>query len=331
MKRNRLVKIALVGLVSLGASGCVVPESRYDRAVDRMQAEQSAHRATADKLARVEQQLAHAEGLLEQSHASIEQREEQLARAELNIDQVATERDDASRMVEQLRGELGRAGDHLHAFSEQKDQLESALEAAENRAEQLENAERDLSLKILMMRDLTFALAGDVQEDRAAIFALSGNPVVRVPAAAFFDGQATALRDDAPQILHRIAAALAPYERSRLEITEVVSDVPAKPEVLVVRLQSIADQLSAGGIGFERVTLALPADTVEPAAARSEGEAGGQPRDPASTVDDDRAGESRSAPAADRASDAEARSPAPGWRRGPASVQFTVSLPPRES
>jgi hypothetical protein len=246
------------GLVAAtGLTGCFVPESKYDQAVHTLRAEQSAHRETAERLYQMEQKLAYANGILEKEHAKLSAQETTLAQSELDVQVAATEREDASRMVDQLRGELARVGDHMRAFSEQKSNLETALVAAESRAAQLEQLERDFAIKSLLVRDLTFALHDDVGTGDAAISVIEGDVHVRLDAAKLFDG--ISLRPEQARALQRIAAAVGPVGRTRVAVTEHPAE-GYQPEDALVRLQGVADVLSESGIPFERVTLALPSE-----------------------------------------------------------------------
>jgi hypothetical protein len=254
-------------LTAASTVGCFVPERQYDQAVHTLRAEQAGHRKTAERLHGIRKKLAIAEGKLEKEHGHITAREGELAQSKLDYYVVSTEREDAVRMVEQLRGELARVGDHLKAFSEQKNSLETALDDAEERARELERLETDFAQKARLMRDLAYALHDDLTGDLAAIDVDDGTLRIRFDAGATFEG--TSVRKEPADALRRLAAATAPLGQARLELTEHPADPAYRAEDSVVRLQAVADVLSKGGVPFRRITTNLPSEPSagEPVAA----------------------------------------------------------------
>jgi hypothetical protein len=111
-------------------SGCMVPQNRYDRAVDRADAEQAERARAEAALAAARADVERLNALLNERSRHVDARDQLLSRSKLDEARLETERDDAAALVEQLRGELARAGDHLREYSEQKQALEAALAEA---------------------------------------------------------------------------------------------------------------------------------------------------------------------------------------------------------
>ncbi len=57
-----------------------------------------------------------------------------MSESKLESSVVAKERDEATGLVDQLRGELARVGDNLRSYAEQKADLEKSLQAAQARS-----------------------------------------------------------------------------------------------------------------------------------------------------------------------------------------------------
>lgn len=128
--------LACISSTLMVAPGCV-PQNRYDAAVaQRNTAETERQRLTAE-LARVDAALSKAEEAIRNRDQTIAIGQTQLAQEKLVQDRTTTERDDAVALVDQLRGELARVGAHLQEFSDQKRDLELALEEADTRAKRL--------------------------------------------------------------------------------------------------------------------------------------------------------------------------------------------------
>lgn len=124
---------ALLVLLVLGAPGCLVPAGRLDAAVARADAE-AAGRAGADReVARVNGELQRATRALRERESRVGEQERQLAEQGLALEQARLAREDAERLLEQLRGELGFAGERLRGSL-------ATLRAQEARLAELEEA-----------------------------------------------------------------------------------------------------------------------------------------------------------------------------------------------
>ena len=299
----------LAAVCALTASACMVPQRRYDAALANIEAVQAAHRHTAAELQAAKMELSQVRTQLDKGRAEVDSREQQLAASELETQQTAAERDDAARMVDQLRDELARAGDHLHTFSAQKGQLEQALEESRSRAAEVAALGNDAELRARIMKEIVTSLVRHVDEGSLVVDASGGRTVVRMPASLVFDEDGSALTPKGSEIVGALARAIGPLEKSRLIVTErpKASDAPSDDGAL--RLQLVSDALAAGGVAFERVTVSLPPEA---------------PAEPAATAEEAPAAKStRKAPAKKAAP---AKEPDQDWRTGPGSIEIAVDV-----
>ncbi|HVU02020.1 MAG TPA: hypothetical protein VHE30_09720 [Polyangiaceae bacterium] len=256
MKTFSFVSTAALVLPLVLATGCLVPQNRYDEAVRRQDAAEKARAADEAELQTTRAELAKVNGALGTREKTLADREGELAQKQLDADRMATERDDAVLLVDQLRGELGRASDHLREFSEEKKGLAAALEEADQRAKRLEAAEKAMAEKALVVRDLTLAFGPNIDAGSALVTVIDGKPAVRLDARAVFGAEGSAVSEGMRQTLARLAAVFSSHPASKLELGDRSADeVP--PEDRIVRLQKLADVLVDRGVGFERIGFAV--------------------------------------------------------------------------
>ncbi|MEZ4226593.1 MAG: hypothetical protein R3B13_36940 [Polyangiaceae bacterium] len=139
-------------------AGCVVPQTRYEEARSAISVEQEAHRSTLEQLSKVSNDLAKAEQALRTREQRLEEREQKIAEVSLAESVAVQEKESATDLVEQLRGELSRVADHLRAFADDKQRLGDALKAMTERAERLAAAEQSVATRAGLVRDLSLAL-----------------------------------------------------------------------------------------------------------------------------------------------------------------------------
>lgn len=280
-------------------TGCLVPQNRYDEAVTRLEGEQAAHKADAADLARTKAELARLNQTLGTREQSLAAREGELSQAKLDSDRISTERDDAVVLVEQLRGELARVGGNLLEFSEQKRDLEAALAEADMRAKRLDQAEKLVEAKVLLVRDVSLALGDTVTKGAVSVTVVDGRPAVRLDAREVFADKTSELTPGSISVFERLGAVLSTRKGARVELGDRSADA-VSPEDRIVRLQRIAGVLSEKGLGVDRVGFAV----APPAAGAPSTEPGLLP-----------------APSAK----ATAKAPA-GWREGPGSVEIVMDV-----
>jgi hypothetical protein len=296
MKKPRFgLPLVCAALLSPLAAGCVVPQNRYDEVSAKLHEEEALRRKSEAELARLSADIVRLSQALDGKEQSLLAREGDLANAQLEAERISREKTDAVELVEQLRGELSRVGEHLREYSGRKQELEAALGRAEARAKELEAAERGIASKVLVMRDVSLALAEPAAAGKVVITTVEGKPTVRFDAREVFSGKGTELKSDMVAALERIALAVAPRGEVHLELSDLSAEA-ATPEDRIARLERVADLFSGKGIGFERLGFAVtpaPEAPVGPSPSTAE----------------------------------PAKKTAPGWRDGPGSLQIVVGAP----
>jgi hypothetical protein len=139
-------------------AGCVVPQTRYEEARSAISVEQEAHRRTLEELASISNKLAAAEQAVAERERRLEERDQKISEAHFSASVAEQDKSTATDLVEQLRGELARVGDHLKAFSDEKQRLADALGVAQQRNERLAEAERTVAARAALVRDLSILL-----------------------------------------------------------------------------------------------------------------------------------------------------------------------------
>jgi hypothetical protein len=215
------------------------------------------------------------------------------------MQRISTERDDHAQRVEQLRSELARTGSHLHAFSEQRDQLREALERAEERARAAMRNEDELVRRLLLMRDLAHSLHDIVESNHVAIVTEGKHSLVRLSRRSLFGRNGGKLSVPSTQVLRRIAAVVAPHADARLVLRNR-PDAPLSVEERRGELEQVARVLRKAGVAGTHMEL-------EPAPANDLDEASPEPVEPVAHARPDRS-----------------------WRQGVDSIEILVDvrLPP---
>ena len=277
MTKTKFRTSALRGLTVLSTSvllvSCVVPERHYNEAVEGARAEASAHQKTAIAMVELNRRLERAETVLANREADLLNKQVMIERKDLSASQLAKERDDAALIVDQLRGELGRVGDHLRAFSDQKNSLAASLDAAEERLAGIQVVADGQNRLRLLVRDLTLAIHAPLVEGHVVLGADDQATTIRIPIGRGFDGDGGELHPEYKLLLRQIASVVAEYPELGVEIAELPTSGERLPEELIVRLQRIADELQGGGLSYERGVFSLPTDAIaaaEPATEASE-------------------------------------------------------------
>lgn len=179
---NSLDIPSAVLLLSLG-TGCV-SQTQYDEAQALAHVEQAAHRKAVARAHSLQAKIDTLKAQLAEGERSLSDRKDQLAESQFDTELIVKERDAAGELVQQLRGELARVGDHLRAFSSQKEELSQALQEAEQRAEQLAKAERDATRLAIVTRDVSLLQSDGLENGELDLqivpgkLTLSGDPAV---------------------------------------------------------------------------------------------------------------------------------------------------------
>jgi hypothetical protein len=250
-------------LLAVFAGGCVA-QTRYVQTRDALVREQAGHHETAEQLhatgvmlVATERERDDAARVLHDRQEQVRLAEQKLAELELDVNVAAQEREEAVRLVEQLRGELGRVAGHLRAFSDQRDALQSALDAAEGRLHQLAEMEREAAQRSMLVRDLALALHRPVATGEVELAVVEGRPVLRVPTARVFpETSAEVVDPDGDALLAAVAQVASSHPGVSIHLTEL--GVVPGPEASAARLGEVSSRLVDHGVARSQILVAVP-------------------------------------------------------------------------
>ncbi len=254
---RRIVTAAVLLFVASGLTACMVPATRYDEARSALRVEQEANRRGAAKLYHVEQKVRVLQAQLDKRQHQLEQQGQQIAAAQLDKNVANKQRDNASQLVEQLRGELARVGDNLRSFAAEKQKLADALDAAETREKRLQEVEKQASERALIVRDLSLILHDPISTGAIELTMVDGRPVLRIDSAKVL-AEKTIL-PQGQQLLSAVARVTALHAGSSVTIRELHPDSALSEEQETLRLRRLSDALNGQGLHAGRVTLDVDA------------------------------------------------------------------------
>jgi hypothetical protein len=127
-------------LFGLLLASCV-PVTRFEEAESAAQVEAEARRRAAHELEASRKRVAELEASLKARESELESRKQALDEQQLATNLSAKDGEEKASLVEQLRGELARSGEHIRAYSDEKSRLEQELQAAQ-RAEQAQKVDQ---------------------------------------------------------------------------------------------------------------------------------------------------------------------------------------------
>lgn len=243
--------LGLYALVGLAVSGCVVPAARYEESRSAIRVEQEAHRRTQLRLSELSRKNEELGDKLGTREKRIEKLEAELAEAQLTADVAGAERRFATEVVEQLRGELGRTGEHLREAHGDKSKLALALKAAEARARKLAQCESEAADNAAIVRDLALALHGPIESGEVELVVADGKPSVRVPGKEL---TAEVVEATGKKVVAALASITQRHAESRVRIQETGAGIVA--EESTARLRAVSDLLVKAGLGSARIEIA---------------------------------------------------------------------------
>jgi hypothetical protein len=185
------------------------------------------------------------------------QNENQLAQSELEATQADQERQSTDQVVEQLRNDLARVGDHLRIFGEQKASLEEALAAAKTRAERVAAAERNAAKAAIALRDLARELKQPLGAGEVELDVENGRPLVRMDRSRLLTEGDQAIAPAAQETLGGLTRVAKANAGSRLILSERGESTP---EQSVARLRRVREALVAQGIDQSLVIVEMSPD-----------------------------------------------------------------------
>ncbi|HEY3253632.1 MAG TPA: hypothetical protein VGJ91_06775 [Polyangiaceae bacterium] len=255
-----VLHVASLAAVAGLFSACV-PAAQYEEAKSASEVELAARQ-------RAEAELSLTRGKLDAASAELNQREQKLAESEQSVSEsklensvAVKERDEATGLVDQLRGELARVGDNLRSYAAQKAELEKSLQAAQARKLELERNEAQTVAIARLTRDLTSALGDRVTSGELMVDVRDGRVLVSGSPELWFndDGTLRAGMDDALAALSRV---LTLHSASALELA-----LPAL--AAEKRGPALLSALSSRGVAASRMKLAPAVPSATPSAVPS--------------------------------------------------------------
>ncbi len=208
-----LVHVASVAALAALVGACV-PATRYEEAKSASEVELAGRQHAEAELRATHEKLDALSQELEDRQQKLSETEQSVSETKLENSVAVKERDEATGLVDQLRGELARVGDDLRTFAKQKADLEKSLDAAQAR----EKSDARTVAIARLTRDLTSALGDRVTSGDVSVDVQNGRVVVSAPAELWFD-EGAALRTGSDGMLGsgQPGAVVAPGQRARDE------------------------------------------------------------------------------------------------------------------
>lgn len=237
----------LVLLLALGAMAGCVPAAQFEESQSAAQVEREARRRAEQQTQALSDENTQLRQQMQQEKREIEERDQALSQAALDTSAQGKQRQDAEGMVEQLRGELARAGNHLQTFHDDKQKLEQALTSETARARALARLSRDVAL--------TFG--EPIATGQYTLDAEQSLLVLRVPRQEVL-GDALDVKPEASPLLENVARLLQLHKQAKVRVCD--ASAPTDP----VRVAKLVAALGERGIGAERF------DALDPEAVATE-------------------------------------------------------------
>jgi hypothetical protein len=243
--------VHLAALATLaGLMVACVPATQYEEAKSAGQVEMAGRQRAEAELVATRTKLDAANAELSERDTKLAATEESVSESKLENSVALKERDEATGLVDQLRGELGRVGDDLRSYAQQKADLEKSLAAAETSKKELEHDDARTVAVARLTRDLTSALGERVLSGDVAIDIVSGKVVLSAPNELWFADDAK-LISGADALLAAIARVLAVHADTSVEVTP-----SGAAELAAQRGQALGAALGAKGVAADRVSQA---------------------------------------------------------------------------
>ncbi len=243
----------LLGLLLLGFfSGCV-PAMRFEETQSAAQVEMEGRRRAEHEVQQLKAKNQELLGRMREQGSLIDERDEALAQAALDTSGQGKQREGAEGLVEQLRGELSRVGEHLRVFHDDKQKLELERSAEVDRGQVRSRAVRDLAL----------LLAEPVAAGIYSLDAEQRTLVLRAPRERLLaeDGSVKA---DAQPLVKALARVLHLHAGLRLGLRD--SRAGADP----LAVAGLVAALTGGGVASDRLETMVATPEVEGSPAQSE-------------------------------------------------------------
>ncbi|HEY6555790.1 MAG TPA: hypothetical protein VI072_00900 [Polyangiaceae bacterium] len=224
-------------------AGCV-PATRYEEAQSALGAERTAHRRTLSRAYHLQRQLADTHAVATAHAKRLEEHEQKLAATNLDAKLAGSARDNAMGTVEQLRSELARAGDHLRAFSQEKQELVKALAAATARSENTSESAQLTADRANLVRDISLTFHDKLAAGSYELTFGDGRPVLLVPMSAVLNGDQ--LSPGGQELVRKLGEFLALHADAKLVVSVDGADS--------ARVKQLREQLTSRGLSAQHVT-----------------------------------------------------------------------------
>ncbi len=234
-------------LLAATSAGCV-SKTRYEEARSAISVEQEARRRTQSEVLVLDQKLGVLQGQLAEREQRLEAADEQIAESNLARDMALGERQSATELVDQLRADLERTGNHLRQFAEEKNRIAVELDQAEVRAKRVDACEQNASDNAAIVRDAALVMKDPIAVGEIELDPVDGRVVLRIPAGEI---EGETLTPTADHLMSGVARVASLHMPARISIAETGGNPNAKDAS--PRLRTVADRLSALGVAPERV------------------------------------------------------------------------------
>ncbi|HVU03050.1 MAG TPA: OmpA family protein [Polyangiaceae bacterium] len=216
---------AIVAAAVVLASGCV-PHDRYDAAVsDARTAHLSADQCNAE-LAHAKEEIARLEGVAKEATARADQRDTDLAAAQVATHDLQTKLDDATAQNAELRAALDRLGKNADALLAEKGTLGAALSEAKQRLDELRKAQAAADTRAALFRDLALKFRKMIDAGQLKVKVRDGRMVLELANDVLFDSGQTNLKPDGQKALTQLAAVLKTIPNRRFQVAGDTDNVP---------------------------------------------------------------------------------------------------------
>jgi hypothetical protein len=313
MQNNRLSSFSLGSRVALravsflmvatSATGCV-PAKNYEEARSVAESEAQAHERTRQRLEASMERIRTLEDQLNAREQSLAADESVTAESKLATAVATKEKEAAVELVDELRSELARTGDHLMIFAREKHDLAQTLLVAEQRMADIELASKHLNELVATTRDLSLALRDELEGGRVELIARDGQVIVGIQPEVLFDSGADNLAPTSAPLVAALGKVSAQHPSLRVLLRESEA-APAS-----ARLLHLGEALRERGVTGSRLVLPSQPAPGEPTPASVAAEAGSSASS-ASVGDAPSTGDTPSDATRNPASAAPAKNPTP--------------------
>lgn len=260
-----VARVAGVVAVATSINGCVAAK-HYDEARSVAETEMAGHARTRARLENalarldeLEKQLRDKDLLLAEKQQELDAGQSAMAASKLETTVALTEKRAAGELVDQLRAELARTGDHLRAYAGEKRDIEQALQEAEERLRKMDAATTGMSELVAVARDLAVGLGDELSAGEAALGVENGALVLRVPMDQLFVPEQSALGPSTHDVLSAIASVTVTHPSYKVELR-------ATPDTLgEARARTLQSALVDKGVPSERLTVNVASGQAAPA------------------------------------------------------------------